>query len=269
MNIHDNVTELTPAQIRQKIRQNQLTRPTAGLASGYVQTNVAILPKELSYDFKLFCEQNPKSCPLIEVLEPGSTEAINSAPNSDIRSDVGLYKIYENGVLSSETSNIGNVWRDDFVTFLIGCSFTFESALIKNGIPLSHFEQGKNVSMFITNIPTKKVGMFSGPMVVSMRSIAELKVDKAIKITSQFPSMHGAPIHIGNPEEIGISNINNPDFGDITLIQENEVPVFWACGVTPQSIAMNSNPEIMITHSPGYMFITDKKDEEYDESNAN
>ena len=253
----------SPAEIRQKIRHGELVRPTAGLAPGYVQTNVVILPKELSSDFLLFCKKNPKACPLIEVIDPGKFEAILSAPNSDIRSDIPLYRIYKNGILSEETSDIKTKWRKDFVTFLIGCSFTFEAALIKNGIQLNHIKEGKNVSMFVTNIPTERAGVFSGPMVVSMRSIQIDKVDQAIQTTAKFPSMHGAPIHIGNPKEIGILDIDNPDFGDRTLIKENETPVFWACGVTPQSIAMSSNPPIMITHAPGHMFITDKKDEEY------
>jgi uncharacterized protein YcsI (UPF0317 family) len=263
MNIQNTTSNLTPYQIRMKIRQGKLVRPTAGLAPGYVQTNIAILPKELSYDFLLFCQRNPRSCPLIEVLDIGTTEAILSAPNSDIRTDLPLYRIYKNGVLFEEVADIKKEWRDDFVTFLIGCSFTFESALIKNGIHLPHFDQGKNVSMFITNIPTTKAGAFSGPMVVSMRPIEKDKVIKTIQTTSRFPSVHGAPIHIGTPKEIGINDINKPDFGDVTRIKENEIPVFWACGVTPQSIAMSSSPSIMITHSPGHMFITDRKDEEY------
>ena len=256
-------SDLSPNQIRMEIRQDQWVRPTAGLAPGYVQTNIAILPKELSFDFLLFCQRNPRSCPLIEVLDPGSTEAVISAPNSDITRDIPLYRIYKNGILDKEVKNITSEWKKDFVTFLIGCSFTFESALINNGVSLPHYEQGKNVSMFITNIPTIKSGVFSGPMVVSMRSIQKNKVIRAIQTTSRFPSVHGAPIHIGNPEEIGVHDINNPDFGDVTPVKENEIPVFWACGVTPQSIAMNSNPSIMITHSPGHMFITDRKDEEY------
>ena len=263
MNIQNTKSDLPPDQIRMEIRQDKWIRPTTGLAPGYVQTNIAILPKDLSFDFLLFWQRNPRSCPLIEVLDPGSTEASISAPNSDIRSDVPLYKIYKDGILDKEVRNITSEWKEDFVTFLIGCSFTFESALINNGIYLPHNEQNKNVPMFITNIPTVESGIFSGPMVVSMRSIEKSKVIRAIQTTSRFPSVHGAPIHVGNPEEIGITDINNPEFGDVIPVKENEIPVFWACGVTPQSIAMNSKPSIMITHSPGHMFITDRKDEEY------
>tara|TARA_Y100000780_G_scaffold150510_1_gene135534 strand:+ start:58 stop:855 length:798 start_codon:yes stop_codon:yes gene_type:complete len=253
----------SPSEIRNAFRNNELTRPTSGLAPGYVQANLAILPRENAFDFLLFCQRNPKPCPLIEVLEPGEIEAKLTAPGSDVRNDVPLYRVYKNGVLDAEIKSLTDVWRKDFVTFLLGCSFSFESALQNNGIRLPHFEKGTNVSMYITNIETSSAGEFSGPMVVSMRSIAQEKVVRAVQVTSRFPSVHGSPIHVGSPETIGIEDISKPDFGDQTEIKEGEVPVFWACGVTPQSVAMSSKPKIMITHAPGYMFITDKKDEDY------
>ena len=233
------------------------------MAPGFVQANLAILPRKNAFDFLLFCQRNPKPCPLIEVLEPGEIEAKLTAPGSDVRNDVPLYRVYKNGVLEEEIKSLENIWEKDFVTFMLGCSFSFEAALQNNGIRLPHFEKGTNVSMYITNIETASAGEFSGPMVVSMRSIPQEKVVRAVQVTSRFPSVHGSPIHVGSPEAIGISDISKPDFGDSTEINEGEVPVFWACGVTPQSVAMSSKPEIMITHAPGYMFITDKKDEEY------
>ena len=244
---------LSPKEIRELIRRGEFKRPTSGVAAGYVQANLAILPKEYAFDFLLFCQRNPKPCPLVEVLEPGQVEVSATAPSSDIRTDVPLYWVYENGEL----------WESDFVSFLLGCSFSFESALINNRIRLPHFENRTNVSMYITNIPTVPAGPFSGPMVVSMRSIPQGKVVRAVQVTSRFPGVHGSPIHIGNPSAIGITNLSQPDFGDPTVIKEGEVPVFWACGVTPQSVAMSSKPPIMVTHAPGHMFITDMKDEDY------
>ncbi len=254
---------LSPKDVRGLIRGGEFTRPTAGVAAGYVQANLAILPKEYAFDFLLFCQRNPKPCPLVEVLEPGQVEVSVTAPSSDIRTDVPLYRVYENGEMSAEISNLTGLWKSDFVSFLLGCSFSFESALINNGIRLPHFESGTNVSMYITNIPTVPAGPFSGPMVVSMRSIPQEKVVRAVQVTSRFPGVHGSPIHIGDPSAIGISNLSQPDFGDPTIIKEGEVPVFWACGVTPQSVAMSSKPPIMVTHAPGHMFITDMKDEDY------
>jgi len=254
---------LAPREIRSLIRNSKFERPTAGVAPGYVQANLAILPKELAFDFLLFCQRNPKPCPLIEVLEPGQIEVSTTAPKSDIRTDIPLYRVYENGEFKSEISNLQEIWEEDFVSFLLGCSFSFESALIKNGIRLPHFENGTNVSMYITNIPTVPAGPFSGPMVVSMRSIPQEKVVRAVQVTSRFPGVHGSPIHIGDPAAIGIDDLSKPDFGEPTIINEGEVPVFWACGVTPQSVAMSSKPPMMITHAPGHMFITDMKDEDY------
>ena len=253
---------LSPREIRNLIRSGKFERPTAGVAPGHVQANLAILPKELSFDFLLFCQRNPKPCPIIEVLEPGEVEVKSTAPNSDIRTDIPLYRIYENGILTEEVTDIKKYWRNDLVSFLLGCSFSFETALMNAGIPLSHYENGTNVSMFETNIKTIPAGRFSGPMVVSMRAIPKDKVIKSVQVTSRFPSVHGSPIHIGNPEELGINDISKPDFGDPTEFNGNETPVFWACGVTPQAVAMEAKLPFMITHSPGHMFVTDLKDED-------
>ena len=253
----------SPKSLRETIRSGKLIQPTTGLVPGFVQTNLAILPKDQAFEFLLFCQRNPKPCPLIEVIEPGKVEAEITAPGSDIRTDVPLFRVYENGILTDEIVDLKKIWRNDFVSFLLGCSFSFESALINNGINLPHFDNGTNVSMYITNIETVPSGPFSGPMVVSMRAIPKDKVVRAVQVTSRFPSVHGSPIHVGDPSSIGISDINTPDFGDPTEFHDEDVPVFWACGVTPQSVAMNSKPDIMVTHAPGHMFLTDMKDEDY------
>ncbi len=251
-----------PKQLRKLIRARQLVTPTCGLAPGYTQANLVILPRELAFDFLLFCQRNPKPCPVLEVLEPGVSEPAFTAPGADIRVDVPLYRIYRDGVLLSEEEDIMNYWDGGLVSFLLGCSFTFESALTRAGIPLRHLEEGKNVSMFVTNVPTSPAGMFSGPLVVTMRPIPRESVIRAIQITSRFPGVHGAPVHVGEPVKIGIKDLTRPDYGDPVDVKEDEVPVFWACGVTPQAVALKSKPPLMITHSPGYMFITDLLDED-------
>jgi len=252
----------SPSEIRELIRRGDLLRPTCGLALGYTQANLVILPKEFSFDFFLFCQRNPKPCPILEVLEPGKYQPALLAPTADIRVDVPLYRIYQNGELISEEKDITKYWSSELVSFLLGCSFTFEAALIKAGISLRHIDEGKNVTVYVTNIETIPAGIFSGPLVVTMRPIPTAKVVRAIQITSRFPGVHGAPVHIGEPEKIGITNLARPDYGDAVEIKDNEVPVFWACGVTPQAVALKSKPPLMITHSPGYMFITDLSDED-------
>ncbi|MBN8201259.1 putative hydro-lyase [Bacillus sp. NTK034] len=255
--------QLNPDEARRLIRVQDWDKPTAGMANGFIQANLAILPKELAFEFLLFCQRNPKSCPIIDVTEPGSPVPMLSAPNADIRTDLPKYRVYKNGELVEELSDITSYWNDDMVAFLIGCSFTFEDALLKNNIPIRHIEENRNVPMYKTNIGCVGAGQFEGPMVVSMRPMTEKEAIRAVQVTSRFPSVHGAPVHIGNPEAIGINNIQHPDFGDSVTIKEGEVPVFWACGVTPQAVAMHVKPEIMITHAPGHMFITDLKNEEF------
>jgi len=252
----------SPAEIRRLIRNDELVRPTSGMAPGHVQANLAILPRDLAFDFLLFCQRNPRPCPLLEVVEAGEVEPTQFAPGADLRTDVPLYRVYEYGEMVSEVTNISELWRDDLVSFLLGCSFSFESALMNAGVSLRHVERGSNVSMYIANIDTRSAGVFSGPMVVSMRPIRRDLIVRAVQVTSRFPAVHGAPIHIGDPKAIGIEDISRPDLGDPAEFEEGEVPVFWACGVTPQVVAMNSKPPLMITHSPGHMFITDKRDED-------
>jgi uncharacterized protein YcsI (UPF0317 family) len=228
-----------------------------------VQANLAILPKDLAFEFLLFCQRNPRPCPVLEVIEAGQVEPALTAPGADIRTDVPGYRIYENGALTAEVLTLVDHWRDDLVSFLLGCSFSFESAMTDAGIPLRHQEMGCNVPMYITSIPTNPAGTFAGPMVVSMRPIKRGQIVRAVQVTSRFPATHGAPIHIGDPTAIGIKDINRPDFGDPVEIRSGEEPVFWACGVTPQAVALNSKPSLMITHAPGHMFITDQRDADY------
>ncbi len=252
----------TGYEARMAIRKEDWTAPTPGLAPGYTQANLVILPKEYALDFFLFCQRNPKPCPVLDVTDPGSFQTVLFAKDGDVRTDIPRYRIYRDGVLEKEVLNIKDYWRDDLVAFLIGCSFSFENALTEAGVPIRHIEENVNVPMYITNIETIPGGMFSGPMVVSMRPIPADQVDLAVKITGMLPQVHGAPVHIGDPKEIGITDINNPDFGDAVTIKDGEVPVFWACGVTPQAAIMKVKPSFVITHAPGYMMIGDILDKE-------
>jgi uncharacterized protein YcsI (UPF0317 family) len=253
----------TGLEVRQRIRSNLWRGVTSGVAPGYVQANLAILPRDLAFDFLLFCQRNPKPCPLLEVIEPGRTEPVLTTPGADIRTDAAGYRIYENGQLSAELDTLADYWRDDLVSFLLGCSFSFETAMVDAGIPLRHQQLGTNVAMYITNIETASAGAFSGPMVVSMRPIKREQVVRAVQVTSRFPATHGAPVHIGSPEDIGIKDLSSPDFGDQVEILPDEEPVFWACGVTPQAVALKCKPPLMITHAPGKMFVTDQRDADY------
>ena len=251
---------LEPNKIRHLIRNQEITGPTAGMSIGYAQANLAILKKEHAFDFLLFCQRNQKQCPLLDVTEPGSFIPSKIAKNGDIRKDIPKYRIYREGIFTEEVLDITDYWEEDMVGFLIGCSFTFETPLLEAGIPIRHIEENCNVPMYKTNIECEKAGFFEGPTVVSMRPMSPEDAIRAIQITSRFPTVHGAPIHIGNPEQIGIKDLSKPDFGDAVTIKPGEVPVFWACGATPQAVAMESKPAIMITHSPGHMFITDVRE---------
>ena len=253
----------TAREVRELIRSGQWRGVTSGVAPGYVQANLAILPRDLAFDFLLFCQRNPKPCPLLEVIEPGCTEPVLTAPGADIRTDIPAYRIYEGGQLVEEVDSLLPYWRDDLVSFLLGCSFSFEAAMVEAGIPLRHQAEGRNVAMYITNIPTTPAGVFSGPMVVSMRPIKREQIVRAVQVTSRFPATHGAPVHIGDPEAIGITDLDLPDFGDRVDVLPGEEPVFWACGVTPQAVALNCKPSLMLGHGPGKMFITDQRDVDY------
>lgn len=250
---------MSPSEVRKRIRAGEITGPTAGMCVGYAQANLVILPKELAYDFLLFTQRNPRSCPLLEVGDVGSKTLRYMAADADIYRDIPKYRVYENGVMTGEYTDVSGFYREDLVTFLIGCSFSFESELLEAGIPVRHIEEGCNVPMYLTNIPCEPAGVFSGNMVVSMRPIPHSQVPASVAVTAAMPRVHGAPVHIGDPAAIGIRDINHPDFGDMVTIREGETPVFWPCGVTPQAAVMNSKPSFAITHAPGHMFITDVK----------
>lgn len=256
------LANMSPKEVRDLISKNEIDKPTSGMCRGHIQANLVIVPKDLAYDFLLFAQRNPKPCPILDVTDVGSAEPKLMAKGADLRVDIPKYRIYKYGELIDEVADIADYWRDDLVGFLLGCSFSFETAMLNASIPIRHIEDNHNVPMYITNMQTEPAGAFHGKMVVSMRPIPYQLITRAVQATSRFPQVHGAPIHIGDPSLIGIKDINSPDFGEPSVIKEGEVPVFWACGVTPQSIAMTSKPELMITHAPGYMFICDPRDED-------
>ena len=251
----------TPAQARALFRTTDVAT-TAGFSAGFAQANLIALDKKYAFDFLLFAQRNPKPCPLLGVLEPGEVSSPLLA-GGDIRTDIPSYRVFSHGSLIDEPKDATAYWTENTVAFLIGCSFTFERALIDNNVPVAHIEQGVNVPMYLTNIDCEPAGVFSGKMVVSMRPIPAGLVADAVRITSRYPAVHGAPVHVGEPGLIGIDDLGAPDFGDAVDIPAGWVPVFWACGVTPQSIVMHSKPELAICHSPGKMLITDARDVAY------
>ena len=259
----EELAHVSPREAREAIRNGQWRRPTSGLCQGRVQGNLVILPRDWAYDFLVFAQRNPKPCPVLDVTEPGDPEPRLVARGADLRTDIPKYRVWKDGRLAAEPTDIKEYWRDDLVAFLLGCSFSFEGALLEAGVPVRHIELGLNVPMYQTNIPCKPAGRLSGPMVVSMRPIPHALVPKAVLCTGRFPAVHGAPVHIGDPAAIGIADVNRPDFGQAVPIHEGETPVFWACGVTPQAALMASKPPFAITHAPGYMFICDPKDSDY------
>ena len=246
-----------PANVRRAIRTGSYTLHTSALADGRVQGNVVILPQALAGDFLRYCQRNPKPCPVLAVSEVGATALPALGDDIDIRTDVPRYRLWRNGVLVDEPTDIKALWRDDLVTFVLGCSFSFEDALQKSGLALRHIDEGRNVAMFRTNIPTQPAGPFQGPLVVSMRPFAPAAAIRAIQITSRFPDVHGAPVHIGHPHLIGIDDLRRPDYGDAVEVRPDELPVFWACGVTPQAAIAHAKPDFCITHAPGAMLVTD------------
>lgn len=247
----------TGAAARRAIRSNEWRAHTSGLAPGYVQGNLVILPAALADDFLRFCQRNPKPCPLLAVSEPGDPALPDLGADIDIRRDVPQYRVWRNGELVAEPNDVADLWRDDLVSFVIGCSFSFEQGLLEAGIPLRHIAEGRNVAMYRTSIATRSAGRFSGPMVVSMRPMTPANAIRAVQVTSRFPNVHGAPVHLGDPAQIGIADLARPDFGDPVAIAAGEIPVFWACGVTPQAVVMEAKPDFCITHAPGAMLVTD------------
>lgn len=248
--------------VRALIREGKLDAPTAGMADGFVQANLAILPREFAADFLEFCKANPKPCPLLGVSEPGDPALPKVAKGLDIRTDVCGYKIFKDGVAVERVADVKAVWRDDLVTFALGCSFSFEHALLDAGLPVRHIDCGCNVPMFKTSIPTVPRGRFSGPLVVSMRPFKPADAIRAICLSDRMPLAHGAPVHFGDPAAIGIRDLARPDYGDAVPVAADEVPVFWACGVTPQAVLENAKLPFAIAHDPGHMLITDIRNAE-------
>src|SRR5262245_49099283 len=246
--------------VRLLARRGELTGPTPGLAMGYVQANLVCVPRDLAFDFLLFCRRNPRPCPLLDVTDPGVAEPRAVAPGADVRLDVPRYRAYRHGELVEECLTLTHWWRDDLVAFLLGCSFTFENALAQAGLPLRHVEMGRNVPMYVTSIECAPAGIFRGPMTVSMRPMTPAQAEQASRICSRYPLAHGAPIHVGDPAKIGVGDLDRPDYGDAVEVRPAEVPVFWACGVTPQAVATRAKPPLLLTHAPGHMFLTDLLD---------
>jgi uncharacterized protein YcsI (UPF0317 family) len=255
------VRSVPPAQARERFRAG-LRTPTAFWAPGYVQANLVIVPREAAYDFMVFAQRNPRACPVLDITEPGSP-VTSLAPDADLRSDLPAYRIWEHGECVAEAADITGCWGDNLVAFLLGCSFTFERALAAAGVPIRHVDQDCNVPMFITNSRCRPSGRFSGPLVVSMRPVPSDRVATAVQVTARYPAVHGAPVHIGSPEALGIADLAKPDFGDPVSCHDGDVPMFWACGVTPQVALASARLPFAITHVPGHMFITDTPDEVY------
>jgi uncharacterized protein YcsI (UPF0317 family) len=249
---------------RLAVRSGTHRGPTAGIAPGYVQGNLAILPERLAADFKRFCERNPKPCPLIGVSAPGDPRMPELGEDLDIRTDLPRYRVWRKGELIAEPEDITDYWRDDLVSFVIGCSFSFEEALMADGIELRHIACSSNVPMYRTSVATAAAGPFYGPLVVSMRPMTPENAQRAVEITGRYPRVHGAPVQVGHPEAIGIVDVMKPDYGDPVPLKAGEIPVFWACGVTPQSVIATVKPDFCITHYPGSMLVTDRLNAEFE-----
>jgi uncharacterized protein YcsI (UPF0317 family) len=245
------------ADVRATARRGAWRGTTAGHCPAYQQANLVILPHEAAVEFAAFCTRNPTPCPLIEITPPGDPEPARSAPGADLRTDLPGYRIYRRGELTEQRGDIRDLWREDLVAFLLGCSFTFEHALIDAGILVRNVERGTMVSMFVSNLACMPAGRFHGPMVVSMRPIPAAQIELAYELSARYPHAHGAPVHVGDPEAIGITDLSRPDYGEPVPIRVNEVPVFWGCGVTPQAVAVEARVDLMITHEPAQMFVTD------------
>ncbi|MBC3956570.1 putative hydro-lyase [Pseudomonas triticifolii] len=248
---------------RARYREGMVS-PTAGHAPGLTQANMICLPREWAYDFLLFAQRNPQACPILDVTEAGNYSTV-LAEGADLRTDIPLYRVWRDGKLADEVSDVRDLWTEhtDLVTFLIGCSFTFETPLLEAGIDVRHISEGCNVPMYRSNRICRPAGRLKGEMVVSMRPIAADRVADAVKITARYPGVHGAPVHVGEPGLLGIEDISRPDFGDAVTLKPGEIPVFWACGVTPQAVVMASGVPFAISHAPGHMFITDVPDSHY------
>jgi uncharacterized protein YcsI (UPF0317 family) len=257
---------IPPARARALFRKGTVA-PTAGWSAGFAQANLIAVPSDWAYEVLLFAQRNERACPVLDVTDPGSART-ELAPGADLRTDLPAYRVWRGGALVDEPGEVGRYWRPDLVAFLIGSSFTFEAALRTAGIPLRHVEEGRNVPMYVTSRRCRPAGRLRGPLVVTMRPIPSDLVATAVRVTAAIPSAHGAPVAVGNPEGLGISDLGRPDFGDAVPIRDDELPVFWACGTTPQAAVMSSRPPFAITHAPGHMFVTDVPDAAYRDSAA-
>jgi uncharacterized protein YcsI (UPF0317 family) len=251
-----------PGALRAEIRAGRFTGTTAGRCPGVAQANLVVLPREEAFEFLVFAQRNPKPCPVLEVLDPGDPEPRLTAPGADLRTDLGAYRVYRDGALVEEPADLLGQWRDDAVAVLIGCSFTFEEALLAAGVPVRHLEEGVTVPMYRTGIDCVPAGRFAGPLVVSMRPVPAGAVARAVEVTARYPGVHGAPVHVGDPAALGIGALDAPDWGDPVSVRRGEVPVFWACGVTPQAVAIASRTPWMATHAPGRMLVLDLPNEQ-------
>ena len=263
----DDPAALSPSEARALFAAG-LVAPTTGWCAGHAQANIIAVPQALAFDMLLFAQRNPKPCPVLDVLDAGEVRGgviggADLASHADIRTDIPLYRVYERGELVAEVPDATEHWRDDLVTFILGCSFTFEHPLLDAGVPVRHLRAGRNVPMYVTSTRCWSAGRLSGPLVVSMRAIPPALVADAVRVTSRYPAAHGAPVQVGDPSALGITDLSTPDFGDPPVIEEGDVPVFWACGVTPQAVVMESRPELAITHAPGHMLVTDARDSAY------
>jgi len=247
-------------QVREACRAGTFTGPTAGVARGYAQMNLVVLRASVTDDFVKYCHRNPKPCPLLEATPAGDYELATLAPGADLRTDLPRYRVFREGKLEAAPTSVVDWWREDMVAFLIGCSFTFEAALQEQNIPVRHIEEHRNVPMYRTSIATEPAGVFGGPLVVSMRPMTPAQSEEARRVTAEYPRVHGAPLHVGDPKVLGIADLARPDFGDPVTIHPGEVPVFWACGVTPMEAVLRACLDLAITHEPGHMLVTDWKD---------
>jgi len=251
---------IEPGELRRRIRTGEWSTPTSGAATGFLQANLVMLPASHAFHFLLFCTRNPKPCPVLDVLEAGAREPA-IAPGADLRDDLPRYRIFENGEMTAEVTSVQERFRADMVSFLLGCSFSFENAMLAAGLPIRNMEENKNVSMYITNRQCRPAGPFNAPLVVTMRPMTPEQAVRAVQVTTRFHLTHGAPIHIGDPGELGITDLDRPDFGDPVTVLPGEIPVFWACGVTSTLAAVSAALDLTITHAPGHMFVSDLRDE--------
>ena len=255
----DELRDASPQEAWQLNRRQEWNRTTSGICHGFVQANLVVLPVGEAFDFLRFCGRNPKPCPVLEVTDPGDPEPKLMAPGADLRTDLPLYSVFRDGVLTETTKDITDLWTGDMVAFLLGCSFSFEHLLMDAGLPIRHIEQGVNGPVYLSDRACAPAGRYRGQLVVSMRPIPGARVAEAVTITAAHPEVHGAPVHVGAPEALGITDLARPDWGEPVTLHEGDVPVFWACGVTPQQVAMQARPPLMITHATGHMFVTSQR----------